>query len=82
VEALRPHHGAMDSEPVPRSARQTTEKTPRVWLVTGASSGFGRALLEAAVAAGDVVVAAARRTSSLGELVAATPTRSTWSSWT
>ncbi len=33
----------------------------RVWLVTGASSGFGRAITEAAVAAGDVVVAAARR---------------------
>ncbi len=33
----------------------------RVWLVTGASSGFGRAITEAAVGAGDVVVAAARR---------------------
>ncbi|MDA8284780.1 MAG: oxidoreductase [Actinomycetota bacterium] len=63
----------MDSEPMPRSARQTTEKTPKVWLVTGASSGFGRALLEAAVAAGDVVVAAARRTSSLDDLVTSHP---------
>jgi NAD(P)-dependent dehydrogenase (short-subunit alcohol dehydrogenase family) len=33
----------------------------RVWLVTGASSGFGRAITEAVVGAGDVVVAAARR---------------------
>lgn len=33
----------------------------RVWMITGASSGFGRALTEAVVAAGDVVVAAARR---------------------
>jgi NAD(P)-dependent dehydrogenase (short-subunit alcohol dehydrogenase family) len=33
----------------------------RVWLVTGASSGFGRAITEAAVGEGDVVVAAARR---------------------
>jgi NAD(P)-dependent dehydrogenase (short-subunit alcohol dehydrogenase family) len=33
----------------------------RVWLVTGASSGFGRAITEAAVAAGDGGVAAARR---------------------
>lgn len=35
--------------------------TQRTWLITGANSGFGRALTEAAVAAGDSVVAAARR---------------------
>ncbi|MGC0387585.1 oxidoreductase [Streptomyces sp. SAI-129] len=45
----------------------------KVWLVTGASSGFGRAITEAAVAAGDIVVAAARRTAPLGDLVAAHP---------
>ncbi|MBM0206506.1 SDR family NAD(P)-dependent oxidoreductase [Micromonospora sp. STR1s_5] len=45
----------------------------RVWLITGASSGFGRALTEAAIAAGDVVVATARRTEALDELVAAHP---------
>jgi NAD(P)-dependent dehydrogenase (short-subunit alcohol dehydrogenase family) len=45
----------------------------RVWLVTGASSGFGRAITEAAVAAGDIVVAAARRTAPLDDLVAAHP---------
>jgi len=33
----------------------------RVWLITGASAGFGRALAEAALAAGDTVVGAARR---------------------
>lgn len=33
----------------------------RVWLITGASSGFGRAVTEAAVAAGDMAVATARR---------------------
>ena len=32
----------------------------KVWLVTGASSGFGRAIVEAALAAGDVVVGAAQ----------------------
>ncbi|MEV5796750.1 oxidoreductase [Streptomyces collinus] len=45
----------------------------RVWLVTGASSGFGRAITEAAVAAGDVVIGAARRPEALAELVAAHP---------
>ncbi|MEU0332985.1 oxidoreductase [Streptomyces sp. NPDC006193] len=47
----------------------------KVWLVTGASSGFGRAITEAAVAAGDVVIGAARRPESLDELVAAHPGR-------
>ncbi|QWF81326.1 oxidoreductase [Amycolatopsis sp. CA-230715] len=45
----------------------------RVWLVTGANSGFGRAITEAAVGAGDVVVAAARRTETLADVVAAHP---------
>lgn len=47
----------------------------RVWLVTGASSGFGRAIAEAALAAGDIVVAAARRTEALADLVASAPER-------
>ncbi|OIK04520.1 oxidoreductase [Streptomyces monashensis] len=45
----------------------------KVWLVTGASSGFGRAITEAAVAAGDVVVGAVRRPEALDDLVAAHP---------
>lgn len=45
----------------------------RVWFITGASSGFGRAVAEAAVAAGDVVVGAARRTGALDGFVAAHP---------
>lgn len=45
----------------------------KVWLVTGANSGFGRAIAEAAVAAGDVVVGAARRAAALDDLVAAHP---------
>jgi NAD(P)-dependent dehydrogenase (short-subunit alcohol dehydrogenase family) len=45
----------------------------KVWLVTGASSGFGRAIAEAALADGDVVVGAARRTDALADLVAAHP---------
>ena len=51
----------------------STPTQSRVWLVTGASSGFGRAITEAAVAAGDVVVAAARRTDRLADLVDAHP---------
>ena len=50
---------------------------PRVWLITGASSGFGRAIAEAALATGDIVVAAARRTDALAELVALAPERVT-----
>ena len=40
----------------------------RVWLITGASSGFGRAIAEAALERGDWVVVTARRTDALGEL--------------
>ncbi|MEU4483559.1 oxidoreductase [Streptomyces purpurascens] len=47
----------------------------KVWLITGASSGFGRAIAEAALAAGDVVVGAARRPEALDDLVAAHPDR-------
>ncbi|MEU7021178.1 oxidoreductase [Streptomyces sp. NPDC046203] len=45
----------------------------KVWLITGANSGFGRAFTEAAIAAGDVVVATARRVAALDDLVAAHP---------
>lgn len=43
----------------------------KVWLITGAGSGFGRAIAEAAIAAGDVAVATARRVASLDDLAAA-----------
>ena len=39
------------------------------WLITGASRGFGRALAEAVLAAGDQLVATARRPEQLAELV-------------
>ncbi|WP_371480471.1 oxidoreductase [Kitasatospora sp. NBC_00315] len=47
----------------------------RVWLITGASSGFGLAIAEAALAAGDTVVAAVRRPEALAEFAAAHPER-------
>jgi NAD(P)-dependent dehydrogenase (short-subunit alcohol dehydrogenase family) len=53
----------------------TREATGRVWLITGASSGFGQALAEAALSAGDTVVAAARRPQVLDRLAAAHPDR-------
>src|SRR5436189_2632911 len=40
----------------------------RVWLITGASSGFGRAIAEAALAHGDSVAPTARRADALSDL--------------
>ena len=48
---------------------------PRVWLITGASSGFGRAIATAALDGGDIVVATTRRPQALDDLIAAYPTR-------
>ncbi|MEU1981632.1 SDR family NAD(P)-dependent oxidoreductase [Nocardia sp. NPDC019395] len=47
--------------------------TARVWFITGASRGLGRAFAEAALAAGDRVVAVARNIAPLDDLVAAYP---------
>ena len=49
--------------------------TGRVWLITGGSSGFGRALAEAALARGDRVAVTARRTQGLEGLVRRAPER-------
>jgi NAD(P)-dependent dehydrogenase (short-subunit alcohol dehydrogenase family) len=53
----------------------------KVWLITGSGNGLGRDIAEAALAAGDSVVAGARRTEELAPLVAPSscgrsPTRS------
>lgn len=48
----------------------TTASTARVWFITGASRGLGRAFAEAALAAGDRVVAVARTTSALEPVAA------------
>jgi NAD(P)-dependent dehydrogenase (short-subunit alcohol dehydrogenase family) len=49
----------------------------RVWFITGTSSGFGRAIAEAALAEGDVVVATARDPRTADDLAAAFPGRVT-----
>lgn len=47
----------------------------RNWLITGCSSGFGRALAQAALAEGDNVVLTARATDTLNELIDQYPRR-------
>ncbi|KAJ7207162.1 hypothetical protein GGX14DRAFT_535383 [Mycena pura] len=47
----------------------------RVWLVTGASSGLGRALTEAALKNNEIVVAVCRKPADLDALAAAHPGR-------
>jgi NAD(P)-dependent dehydrogenase (short-subunit alcohol dehydrogenase family) len=49
--------------------------TARVWFITGASRGLGRAFTESALAAGDTVVGAARDLGPLADLAAAHPDR-------
>jgi NAD(P)-dependent dehydrogenase (short-subunit alcohol dehydrogenase family) len=47
----------------------------RVWLVTGTSTGFGRAIAGAVLARGDRLVATARRVDDVADLVASAPDR-------
>lgn len=48
---------------------------PGVWFITGASSGFGRAIAQEALDAGDTVVLTARRDDELAELCDRYPER-------
>jgi NAD(P)-dependent dehydrogenase (short-subunit alcohol dehydrogenase family) len=51
----------------------TTLAGDRIWFVTGATSGFGLAIAEAAVVAGDFVIAAVRRPEQFAEFAEAHP---------
>ena len=51
----------------------TASAGPRTWFITGCSSGFGRAIAEAALQAGDRVVLTARDVSSIESLAAVVP---------
>ncbi|MBD2072109.1 SDR family NAD(P)-dependent oxidoreductase [Leptolyngbya sp. FACHB-671] len=42
---------------------------PKVWLITGCSTGFGRALAEAVLQKGDYLLATARKPEQLGALI-------------
>lgn len=52
---------------------ETETKRPRVWFITGTSSGVGYTVAKAALARGDLVAATARNPGALDELVAAFP---------
>src|SRR3954453_20123461 len=47
--------------------------TSRVWFITGTSSGFGRALAQAALEHGDRVVATARSTDRISDFARELP---------
>ncbi|KAG1814037.1 uncharacterized protein BJ212DRAFT_1274959 [Suillus subaureus] len=49
------------------------QSTPRVWLITGSSSGFGRAMTEEVLRNGEIAVATLRKPSALDDLVAKYP---------
>jgi NADP-dependent 3-hydroxy acid dehydrogenase YdfG len=57
----------------------TARMAPRSWLITGASSGLGNAFARAALGAGDLVTATARRPEALAGLTRRFPGRVTWS---
>lgn len=64
----QPRNDPATGEGMPSRMVMKRGKT-RVWLITGCSSGFGRALADAALARGDCVVATARRLDSIDDLV-------------
>jgi NAD(P)-dependent dehydrogenase (short-subunit alcohol dehydrogenase family) len=54
---------------IPQSTQQEAREMAKVWLITGSGNGLGRDIAEAALAAGDSVVAGTRRLEELNALV-------------
>src|SRR6478609_905497 len=54
----------------PEGHRTKDEDMNKTWFITGTSRGFGRVWTEAALSRGDHVVATARDTTALDDLVA------------
>jgi NAD(P)-dependent dehydrogenase (short-subunit alcohol dehydrogenase family) len=63
-----PRSIAAPASPLSRQRSNTVTDAPKVWLITGASSGFGKALAQAVIAHGDRVAITARRLDRLQAL--------------
>ncbi|KAI0755625.1 hypothetical protein C8Q74DRAFT_1373402 [Fomes fomentarius] len=53
------------SHPTAESRSTSSTQSPRVWLITGASSGLGLAIARVALERGDIVVATLRKPEAL-----------------
>jgi NAD(P)-dependent dehydrogenase (short-subunit alcohol dehydrogenase family) len=63
--------------PTNQSVGKDSTVTTRTWLITGSSRGLGRSIAEAALAAGENVVATARQPEQLADLLAQYPATAT-----
>jgi len=70
IWGARGNNPPMAAPPHEKGDAMSNKPAVRVWLITGASSGFGRAIADAALERGDSVVATARRLDALAELAA------------
>jgi NAD(P)-dependent dehydrogenase (short-subunit alcohol dehydrogenase family) len=73
MRAMRIDSHSLQGELFEMEASMSTQS--KVWFITGASSGFGRAFVEHAVERGNLVVATARRIGKLRALAAMAPDR-------
>ena len=71
------HVESCGGRPSAVSDSEVMNSEPRIWLITGATSGFGRAIAQAALDAGDTVIASGSTPDALGALVTAHPDRVT-----